>query len=69
MLILLLEPGDEKGEVLIGEDITLRILDLYKDTNQVRIGIDAPKDMIVDRKVVREMRRKRINSVLEKHVL
>lgn len=69
MLILLLEPGEKNSEVFIGEEITVRILDIYKDTNQVRIGIDAPKDMVVDRKAVRELRHRRIKSVFDKHTV
>ena len=43
MLILLLEPNEKNNEVFVGEDIVVRVLDIYKDTNQVRLGIDAPK--------------------------
>ena len=67
MLILLLEPGEKNSEVFIGEDITLRVLDIYKDTNQVRLGIEAPKEMLIDRKSVRKLREQRIKSVLDKH--
>ncbi len=67
MLILLLEPGEKNSEVFIGEDITLRVLDIYKDTNQVRLGIDAPKEMLIDRKSVRKLREQRIKSVFDKH--
>lgn len=67
MLILLLEPGEKNSEVFIGEDITLRVLDIYKDTNQVRLGIEAPKEMLIDRKSVRKLREQRIKSVFDKH--
>lgn len=69
MLILLLEPGEKNSEVFIGEDITLRVLDIYKDTNQVRLGIDAPKEMLIDRKSVRKLREQRIKSVFDKHTI
>lgn len=69
MLILLLEATEKRNEVLIGENILLRVLDVYKDTGQVRIGIEAPKEMIIDRRPVREMRERRIKAVLEKHDL
>lgn len=69
MLILLLEPGEKNSEVFIGEDITLRVLDIYKDTNQVRLGIDAPKEMLIDRKSVRKLREQRIKSVFDKHTV
>lgn len=69
MLILLLEPGEKNSEVFIGEDITLRVLDIYKDTNQVRLGIEAPKEMLIDRKSVRKLREQRIKSVFDKHTV
>ena len=69
MLILLLEPGEKNSEVFIGEDITLRVLDIYKDTNQVRLGIEAPKEMLIDRKSVRKLREQRIKSVFDKHMV
>ena len=67
MLILLLEPTEKGSEVYIGDEITIRLLDIYKDTNQARIGVDAPKDMVIDRKAVRELRERRIKSVFNKH--
>lgn len=67
MLILLLEPKEKKNEVIIGNDIIVRLLDIYPDKNQIRIGIEAPKDIIIDRKQVREMREKRLKTVFEKH--
>lgn len=69
MLILLLEPTEKGSEVYIGDEITVRLLDIYKDTNQARIGIDAPKDMVIDRKSVRELRERRIKDVLGKHTI
>lgn len=69
MLILLLEPTEKGSEVYIGDEITVRLLDIYKDTNQARIGIDAPKDMVIDRKSVRELRERRIKSALDKHTI
>ncbi len=69
MLILLLEPTPQKGEVVIGDNITIRLLDIYKDTNQIRLGIEAPKDMVIDRKAVRELRERRIKDVLDKHTI
>ena len=69
MLILLLEPGEKNSEVFIGEEITLRVLDIYKDTNQVRLGIEAPKEMLIDRKSVRKLREQRIKSVFDKHTI
>lgn len=69
MLILLLEPTEKGSEVYIGDEITVRLLDIYKDTNQARIGIEAPKNMVIDRKSVRELRERRIKDVFEKHTI
>ena len=69
MLILLLEPNEKKNEILIGEDIRIKLLDIYKDTNQVRIGVDAPANVSIDRTQVREQRKKRIEEVLSKHTI
>ena len=69
MLILLLEPSEKKNEILIGEDIRVKLLDIYKDTNQVRVGIEAPSDVLIDRTQVREQRKRRIEEVLSKHTI
>lgn len=68
MLILLLEPNEKKNEILIGNDIRVKLLDIYKDTNQIRIGIEAPSNVLIDRTQVREQREKRIKEVLSKHI-
>lgn len=68
MLILLLEPNEKKNEILIGNDIRIKLLDIYKDTNQVRIGVEAPNNILIDRVQVREQRERRIKQVLEKHI-
>lgn len=69
MLILLLEPNEKKNEILIGNDIRVKLLDIYKDTNQVRIGVEAPSNVLIDRTQVREQRKKRIEEVLSKHTI
>lgn len=69
MLILLLEPNEKKNEILIGENIRVKLLDIYKDTNQVRIGVEAPSNVLIDRTQVREQRKKRIEEVLSKHTI
>lgn len=68
MLILLLGPNEKKNEILIGNDIRVKLLDIYKDTNQIRIGIEAPNNVLIDRTQVREQREKRIKEVLSKHI-
>lgn len=51
MLVL----GRKIGEkIKIGEDITIEILSGTAGGSQVRIGIDAPKDVIVHREEVYE---------------
>lgn len=68
MLILLLEPSEKKNEILIGDNISVKLLDIYKDTNQIRIGITAPPNILIDRVKVREKREKRIKDALDKHI-
>lgn len=67
MLILLLEKKPRHDEIIIGDDISVKLLNILPDTGQVQIGIEAPKDIIVDRKVIREAREKRIAEVFEQH--
>lgn len=44
------------GEVItIGDNITVHILGVKG--NQVRVGVEAPKDVVVDRKEVNERRK------------
>ena len=51
MLVLTRKTGEE---VVIGDNIFIRIVGV--DGRKVRIGIVAPKDVIVDRQEVRELR-------------
>jgi len=49
------------GEVLmIGDDVTVTVLDI--NGGHVRIGIDAPKDVAVDRKEIRERKNASANK-------
>ena len=66
MLNLVLEKKNKHDTVLIGEDIEVKLLNVFEN-GQVQIGIQAPRDVIVDRKVIREAREKRIASVFERH--
>lgn len=66
MLNLVLEKKNKHDTVLIGEDIEIKLLNVFEN-GQVQIGIQAPRDVIVDRKVIREAREKRIASVFEQH--
>ena len=68
MLILLVEPTEKKNEIMIGDDIVVRILEVYPETSQVRIGVEAPKDVRIDRSQVHEQRMKRIKKVLGQHI-
>lgn len=46
-----------RGEIFyVGEDVTVIILGV--DGKQVRLGIDAPKEVSVDRKEIREEKRR-----------
>jgi carbon storage regulator len=47
MLVLKRKPGET---ICIGDDITVTILSVHG--NQVRIGINAPKSVIIDRQEV-----------------
>ena len=67
MLILLLEKRPRHDEVIIGDNIIVKLLNILPETGQVQLGIEAPKDVIVDRKVIREAREKRIQTVFEQH--
>ena len=49
MLILNRYPGQS---ILIGDDITITVI--KSDRGQVTIGIDAPRDVEVDREEIRE---------------
>lgn len=51
MLVLTRQIGEK---ILIGDDIEIEILNIFK--NQVRIGVVAPKDVLVDRLEVRQRR-------------
>ncbi|KZZ72441.1 carbon storage regulator [Oleiphilus sp. HI0130] len=51
MLILSRKPGEA---LKLGEEITVTVLGVRG--NQVRIGVDAPKDMCVDREEIRQKR-------------
>jgi carbon storage regulator len=60
MLILTRRPGEA---VCIGQDITFRVLGVKG--NQVRIGIDAPKHISVDREEVRERMNREMRVLAE----
>jgi carbon storage regulator len=53
MLVLTRKIGEK---ITIGNDITVTVL-AVKGT-QIRLGIDAPKDVIVDRNEISEKRKK-----------
>ncbi len=53
MLILTRQQGQS---IMIGDEIEVVVLGI--SGNQVRIGIRAPKDMIVDREEIAERRRR-----------
>lgn len=53
MLVLTLQ---KNKAIIIGEQITLRVLEIRGD--KVRLGIEAPRDLPVDRVEVREAKRR-----------
>ena len=55
MLNLVLEKKPRHDTVLIGEDIEIKLLNVFEN-GQVQLGIQAPRDVIIDRKVIREAR-------------
>jgi carbon storage regulator len=57
MLVLTRKAGEE---IVIGNDIRIKIVDIRG--GKVRIGIVAPKDVIVDRQEIHE---KRLNTLHE----
>ena len=61
MLVLSRKVGEE---IVIGDDIHITVVAFRGD--KVRIGISAPKDVVVDRSEVHE---KRMNSLSEAAVL
>lgn len=64
MLILTMFPGDE---VIIGVDTTLKLFGM-NEYGQVKIGVEAPNDVVIDRKIIRDRREEKIKEVLEKHI-
>ena len=52
MLILMRRPGEA---ICIGENITVTVVGLER--NRVRIGINAPRNVVVDREEIAEKKR------------
>lgn len=48
--------------ILIGDDIVIKVLEITGD--RVRLGIDAPRDVPIDREELRH--RKRLDQLLDK---
>lgn len=53
MLVLIRKTGES---IRIGEDVTLVVLNVQG--NKVRLGVNAPRDMPVDREELRERKRR-----------
>ena len=58
MLVLMRKPGEA---IHIGPDIVVTLVALER--NRARIGIDAPRDVVIDREEVAE--KKRLEILLE----
>jgi len=41
-------------DILIGDDIVVKIVDVNTCTGKVRLGIEAPRNIAIDRREVRE---------------
>ena len=52
MLVLSRKVGER---ILIGDDVWIMVLDI-RSTERVRLGIEAPKDVAVDRAEVRKQK-------------
>ena len=50
----------ENESICIGDDIVITIVDMRKDGNKVRLGIEAPPQIAVDRKEIRDLKRNAI---------
>ncbi len=61
MLILTRRPQEA---IIIGDDVTIRVLSIRG--NQVRIGIDAPKSVDVDREEIYHLRKNKTKNQQEK---
>jgi carbon storage regulator len=61
MLILMRRPGET---ICIGNDITVTVMSL--DRNRVRIGVNAPRDVVVDRQEIAEKKRLGIQPPLKR---
>jgi len=57
MLVLSRKVGEE---IVIGDNIHIAVVAIQGE--KVRIGINAPKEVVVDRQVVREKRKKALNE-------
>ena len=60
MLILMRRPGET---ICIGDDITITVIGLER--NRVRIGINAPRTVVVDREEIAEKKRKELEPPLK----
>ena len=60
MLILMRKPGET---ICIGDDITITVVGLER--NRVRIGINAPRTVVVDREEIAEKKRKELELPLK----
>lgn len=58
MLILTRKP---EQSIMIGDDVEVKVLDIHD--NKVRLGISAPKDVVVHRReVYQEIRRENVEA-------
>ena len=60
MLILMRKPGET---ICIGDDITITVIGLER--NRVRIGIKAPRTVVVDREEIAAKKRQGLEPTLK----
>lgn len=51
MLVLTRE---QEQDILIGDDIVVKVVSVNQYTGKVRLGIEAPREVAIDRREVRE---------------
>jgi carbon storage regulator len=45
---------DEDEDILIGDNIVVKVVGVNRTNGQVRLGIEAPRNIAIDRREVRE---------------
>lgn len=51
------------GRIMIGDDIVITITDVNRKSGRVKVGIEAPSDIRVDREEIRIAKNKNKNGI------